>query len=187
MQKMLLHELFTLRFHQTWRAGKWTIEINDSPIKNSIQFGHFPAMLYETRGSPFHEIPSKTRWNYDFPMVFLWFSHGCPMFFHGFPMGFPMAMYHLDERYHWTSTRTGLWDASLLSGLFYPQLSRKLQWSISIWCILIDKHYMSTYIYIYIYMYICIYIYTYVYIYTYICIYTYIYMTYMYVYNDWYP
>ena len=29
--------------HQTWRAGKWTMEICDFPSQISIQFGDFPA------------------------------------------------------------------------------------------------------------------------------------------------
>ena len=33
----------TLRCHQTWRAGKWTVEIGDFPTQTSIQFGDFPA------------------------------------------------------------------------------------------------------------------------------------------------
>ena len=34
----------TLRFHQTWLAGKWTIEIGDFPIKTKPPFnsGNFP-------------------------------------------------------------------------------------------------------------------------------------------------
>ena len=30
-------ELYTLRCHQTWLAGKWTIEIGDFPIKNFLR------------------------------------------------------------------------------------------------------------------------------------------------------
>ena len=28
-----------LWYHQTWRAGKWTIEISDFPNKTAVQFG----------------------------------------------------------------------------------------------------------------------------------------------------
>ena len=31
----------TVRCHQTWRAGKWTIEINDFSIKTSVHRGFF--------------------------------------------------------------------------------------------------------------------------------------------------
>ena len=41
----------TLRWSNIWRAGKWTIEIGDFPIKTSIQFEDFPAShVDDTRG-----------------------------------------------------------------------------------------------------------------------------------------
>ena len=40
----------TLRCHQTWRAGKWTIEICDFPVETSIQFGDFLARFDDTGG-----------------------------------------------------------------------------------------------------------------------------------------
>ena len=35
--------LNTLGFHQTWRAGKWTIEIGDFPSYKPPCIGDFPA------------------------------------------------------------------------------------------------------------------------------------------------
>ena len=38
-------EMPTLRFHQTWRAGKWTIEIHDFPSDRNLhsRTGDYPA------------------------------------------------------------------------------------------------------------------------------------------------
>ena len=33
-----------LRFHQTWRAGKWTIEIADVPIETPNFVREFPSL-----------------------------------------------------------------------------------------------------------------------------------------------
>ena len=49
----LVHISLRLPFgNQTWRAGKWTIEIGGFPSWKSIQFGDLPlpAMFDETRG-----------------------------------------------------------------------------------------------------------------------------------------
>ena len=68
---------YTRRFHQTWRAGKWTIEIGDFPINTSIQFGDFPAShvwLHLITGGYLQslEVPgfSQDRWK----MIWTWWN-----------------------------------------------------------------------------------------------------------------
>ena len=39
---------YPLRFHQTWLAGKWTMEISDVPSQKPIFPGDFPAMWLMT-------------------------------------------------------------------------------------------------------------------------------------------
>ena len=45
----IIHLPYTLWCHQTWRAGKWIIEISDFPhnIDISIQFGGFSIAMFE--------------------------------------------------------------------------------------------------------------------------------------------
>ena len=52
-------ELYTLRCHQTWLAGKWTIEIGDFPSWGPpFSSGIFqPAMFDDTKGQRFTALP----------------------------------------------------------------------------------------------------------------------------------
>ena len=45
IEKFSLKDVETVRFHQRWRAGEWTIEISDFPVKTSIPEGFSITMF----------------------------------------------------------------------------------------------------------------------------------------------
>ena len=61
--------------NQTWRAGKWTVEIRDFPIKTSIDSGFSIAMFNDQRVnvelSKFQNVIGDVRWATHF------FDYGC--------------------------------------------------------------------------------------------------------------
>ena len=67
---------FTLRFHQTWLAGKWTIEISGFPNQTSIQFGDFPASHVWLLEGKSHEKSHSTTIVRRFSLWFSDYSYG---------------------------------------------------------------------------------------------------------------
>ena len=64
--------LSTLRCHQTWLAGKWTIKIDFSQPETSIYMGFSSRSCLMTPEGKSMTNPMK---NHHFPMSFVWFSY----------------------------------------------------------------------------------------------------------------